>query len=77
MINYFSGDESAAPSKEEKKDFGLLLKNYRKFYYDYVLLETMITFLKVFDFKKKELRKTCIIEYVKIKERVETICFLR
>lgn len=37
----------------------------------------MISFVKAFDFKLKEERKACILEYVKIRERVETACFLR
>lgn len=53
------------------------MQNHRKLYYDHVLLDNMVVFLKAFDFKLKEERKNCIIEYVKIKERVETACFLR
>jgi hypothetical protein len=41
------------------------------------MLETMVNFLIAFDFKLKDVRKHCIIERVKIRERVETACFLR
>lgn len=76
MTAYLTGMQGLL-SKDEKLDLAILLQNHRKFYYPAEMLEAMVNFVKAFDFKLKEERKNCIIEYVKIKERIETVCFLR
>jgi hypothetical protein len=77
MIDYLTEKVKTPLSSDEKLELALLLEKQRKLYYNPMLLETMVNFVKEFDFKPKEERRKFIIEYVKIKERVETACFLR
>jgi hypothetical protein len=37
----------------------------------------MVSFILAFNYNHSEERKNCIIEYIKVKERVETMLMLR
>jgi hypothetical protein len=54
MIDYLTGQSPTPLSKDEKLELGILLQHHRRLYYEPVLLEQMVNFLKAFDFKLKE-----------------------
>lgn len=57
--------------------FGELLQNNRRLHYEKGLLEHMVKFIVAFNSNKNEERKLCVLEYIKVKERLETVVMLR
>lgn len=77
MSDYLNGKTCNPLTKDEKLEFSILLQSYRNLYYEPNMMESMVDFIKSFDFKLKIERKNCIIEYVRIKEKLDIACLLK